>query len=136
MVNVHGEHGANGENPYVGLYGQCTWGAWGKFYEIYGYGPTATWDGSGWAHGIVSTYPDKFELSSAPKTGAVYSGVGHNHVGIILDVKPDGTLTVFDANLDGYTNDWEFSLTDWRIKNFQLSDLVRDYGGVIFANPK
>ena len=128
--------GDGGENPYVGLYGQCTWGAWGKFYEIYGYGPTATWDGSGWAHGIVSTYPDKFELSSAPKTGAVYSGVGHNHVGIILDVKPDGTLTVFDANLDGYTNDWEFSLTDWRIKNFQLSDLVRDYGGVIFANPK
>lgn len=125
-----------GQNPYVGLYGQCTWGAWGKFYEIYGFGPTATWNGNQWAHGIVSTYPDRFELSSSPKPGAVYSGVSRNHVGIILDVKPDGTLSVFDANLDGITNTWDVALTDWRIADFQLSDLITSYGGVIFANPK
>lgn len=125
-----------GLNPYnPSLYGQCTWGAWGKFYEIYGYGPSVTWDGSGWAKGIVETYPDKFELSSSPLPGAVYSGIGKNHVGIILDVNGPN-LTVFDANFDYYSNPWEVAITDWQINKRTLSELISSYNGVIFANPK
>lgn len=130
--------GDGGLNPYYpGLYGQCTWGAWGKFYEIYGYDPGFTGDGRTCAATLVALHPDKFELTSRdPKPGSIYSGIGKNHVGVILDVKPDGTLTVFDANLDGPPNPWEVAVTDWIIWDKTQADLIRDYGGVVYAVPK
>ena len=53
-------------NPYsrVGLYGQCTWFAWGRFYEIHGYSPGFTGDGWKCAKQLVSAHPDKFKLSN------------------------------------------------------------------------
>lgn len=129
--------GDGGLNPYYpGLYGQCTWGAWGKFYEIYGYDPGFRGNGRDCAYELVKTHPDKFEFSSTPKTGAIYSGIGQNHVGVILEAKPDGTLTVFDVNLDGVSNTWDAALSDWVIWEKTNESLNSYYGGVIYAVPR
>ena len=74
------------KNPYAktSLYGQCTWFAWGRFYELYGYDPGFT--GNGWdcVDELLKAHPNKFERSSTPKVGAVFSGIGKNHVGIVV----------------------------------------------------
>lgn len=51
------------KNPYAqaGLYGQCTWFAWGRFYELYGYDPGFSGDGSSCVKELVEAHPDKFE---------------------------------------------------------------------------
>ena len=96
------------KNPYAraGLYGQCTWFAWGRFYELYGYDPGFT--GNGWdcVDELLKAHPDKFERSTTPKAGAIFSGIGKNHVGIVLSY--DGTnITIQDGNYDGKTNTFE-----------------------------
>lgn len=125
------------KNPYAqaGLYGQCTWFAWGRFYELYGYDPGFTGDGSSCVKELVATHPDKFERSSSPKVGAVFSAIGHNHVGIVVAVK-DNTITVQEGNLDGVTNTFQDAKKDWQTKSYTLDQLRSIYGGVVFANPK
>ena len=124
-------------NPYAqaGLYGQCTWFAWGRFYELYGYDPGFSGDGSSCVKELVSAHPDKFERSSSPKAGAVFSAIGHNHVGIVIAVK-DNTITVQEGNLDGITNTFQDAKKDWQTKSYTLDQLRSIYGGVVFANPK
>ena len=124
-------------NPYSRshLFGQCTWFAWGRFYEIYGYSPGFTGDGWHCAKQLVNTHPDKFELSSTPKVGAIYSGIGKNHVGIVIGW--DGTnITIQDGNLDGKTNTFQQAKKDWKTSTISLNQLRSNYNGVIFANPK
>lgn len=129
-----------GKNPYgppltSPYYGQCTWGAWGKFYEIYGYSPGFTGPGSKCVSELIATHPDKFEYASKPVAGSVYSGVTVNHVGIVLGVNGN-TVTLFDANLNYVSDPWEVAITDWVIWDKTLDQLHNDYGGVVFANPK
>ena len=125
------------KNPYAraGLYGQCTWFAWGRFYELYGYDPGFT--GNGWdcVDQLVRAHPDKFERSSTPKAGAVFSGIGQNHVGIVLSY--DGTnITIQDGNYDGKTNTFEDAKSDWKTVTYTLDEYRIRLGGVVFANPK
>ena len=49
-------------NPYSmsGLYGQCTWFAWGRFYEIYGYDPGFRGNGYSCANELLRAHSDKF----------------------------------------------------------------------------
>lgn len=124
-------------NPYSRshLFGQCTWFAWGRFYEIYGYSPGFIGDGWHCAKQLVNAHPDKFELSSTPKVGAIYSGIGKNHVGIVIGW--DGSnITIQDGNIDGKTNTFQQAKKDWKTSTISLSALQSIYGGVIFANPK
>ena len=125
------------KNPYAqaGLYGQCTWLAWGRFYELYGYDPGFSGDGSSCVRELIAAHPDKFERSSSPKAGAVFSAIGHNHVGIVIAVK-DNTITVQEGNLDGITNTFQDAKKDWQTKSYTLDQLRSIYGGVVFANPK
>ena len=125
------------KNPYAqaGLYGQCTWFAWGRFYELYGYDPGFSGDGSSCVKELVAAHPDKFEQSSSPKAGAVFSAIGHNHVGIVITVK-ENTITVQEGNLDGITNTFQDAKKDWQTKSYTLDQLRSIYGGVVFANPK
>lgn len=125
------------KNPYAqaGLYGQCTWFAWGRFYELYGYDPGFSGDGSSCVKELIAAHPDKFERSSSPKAGAVFSAIGHNHVGIVIAVK-DNTITVQEGNLDGVTNTFQDAKKDWQTKSYTLDQLRSIYGGVVFANPK
>lgn len=125
------------KNPYAkaGLYGQCTWFAWGKFYELYGYDPG--FSGNGWdcVDELLKAHPDKFERSSTPKAGAVFSGIGKNHVGIVLKV--DGNnITIQDGNYDGITNTFEDAKKDWQTNTYTLDYYRSRMGGIVFANPK
>lgn len=125
------------KNPYAqaGLYGQCTWFAWGRFYELYGYDPGFSGDGSSCVKELIAAHPDKFERSSSPKAGAVFSAIGHNHVGIVIAVN-NNTITVQEGNLDGITNTFQDAKKDWQTKSYTLDQLRSIYGGVVFANPK
>ena len=125
------------KNPYAqaGLYGQCTWFAWGRFYELYGYDPG--FRGNGWdcVDQLLATHPDKFERSTIPKSGSVFSGIGRNHVGIVINW--DGTtLTIQDGNYDGVTNTFEDAKADWKTVTYSLDEFRQRMKGVVFANPK
>lgn len=124
-------------NPYtrLGFTGQCTWFAWGRFYEIYGYDPGFT--GNGWdcAAQLVAAHPDKFELSSVPAAGAVFSTIGHNHVGIVVSVDRY-KITIQDGNLDGKSNSFVEAITDWQEVIWDKNAFVNHNGGVIYAVPK
>lgn len=117
------------------LYGQCTWFAWGRFYELYGYSPGFIGDGWKCVDQLLKTHEDKFERSTTPKAGAVFSGIGRNHVGIVIDVKGD-VLIIQEGNLDGKTNTFKDARKDWHTKEYTLSQLRAAMQGVIFANPK
>ncbi len=125
------------KNPYAHakLYGQCTWFAWGRFYELYGYSPGFTGDGKNCVRQLLAAHKDKFEYSLTPKSGAVFSGIGNNHVGIVLEVK-NNTLIVQEGNLDGKTNTFKDAQHDWHTKEYTLEQLRTAYKGVVFANPK
>lgn len=125
------------KNPYAqaSLYGQCTWFAWGRFYELYGYDPG--FRGNGWdcVDQLLATHADKFERSTTPKSGSVFSGIGRNHVGIVINW--DGTtLTIQDGNYDGITNTFEDAKEDWKTVTYSLDEFRQRMKGVVFANPK
>ena len=125
------------KNPYAraGLYGQCTWFAWGRFYELYGYDPGFTGNGWNCVDQLVAVHPDLFERSLSPKPGSVFSGSGVNHVGIVIAVDGD-YVTIQEGNLDGKTNTFQDAKTDWHTVTYTLNQLRSYYRGVVFANPK
>ncbi len=127
------------ENPYAANYmGQCTWFAWGRFYEMYGYSPGFTGNGYECVGQLLNAHGDKFYKSSTPVPGAVFStnGVTRNHVGIIIDVNGD-TLTIQDGNYDGHNNGWDTAQSDWGTWTASLSEFQAKMGGnVVFANPR
>ena len=121
-------------NPYsrAGLYGECTWFAWGRFYEIYGYDPGFTGDGWDCVEQLVAAHPDKFEISDTPAVGAIFSCIGRNHVGIVIGW--DGThIIIQEGNLDGKTNSFEDAKKDWHTVTYTLSQFVSISHGVEFA---
>ncbi len=52
---------------------QCTYFAWSRFYQVYGYDSGARGNGKTNASEIVKAHSDKFKLSSTPAGGAVFS---------------------------------------------------------------
>ena len=122
------------KNPYAPTYyGQCTWFAWGRFYELYGYDPG--FRGNGWdcVNELVAAHPDRFERSLSPKAGSVFSGIGVNHVGIVIAVDGD-FVTIQEGNLDGESNTFQEAKTDWHTVTYTLDQLKSYYRGVVFAN--
>ena len=127
------------ENPYAANYmGQCTWFAWGRFYEMYGYSPGFLGNGYECVDQLLNQHGDKFYKSSTPVPGAVFStnGINRNHVGIIIDVDGD-VLTIQDGNYDGHNNGWDTAQSDWGTWTATLDEFNQKMGGgVVFANPK
>ena len=125
------------KNPYAraGLYGQCTWFAWGRFFELYGYDPGFTGNGWNCVDQLVAAHPDLFERSLSPKPGSVFSGIGVNHVGIVIAVDGD-YVTIQEGNLDGKTNTFQDAKTDWHTVTYTLNQLRSYYRGIVFADPK
>lgn len=124
-------------NPYsrANLYGQCTWFAWGRFYEIYGYSPGFIGDGWKCVDQLLKAHPDKFSKSNEPSVGAVFSCVGRNHVGIVIGW--DGkNITIQEGNLDGVTNTFADAKNDWHTATYSLDEFRIKCKGVVFANPK
>ena len=123
------------KNPYAqaGLYGQCTWFAWGRFY---GFSPGFTGNGYSCVAQLLATHPDKFEFSLIPKVGAVGSSdVAHNHVWIVVGVEGE-KITIQEGNLNGKTDSFEVAKSDWHTVTYSLSQLRSIYGNISFANPK
>ncbi len=137
-------------NPYApNYYGQCTWFAWGRFYEIYGYSPGFTGPGYACADETYEAHRDKFtdpENTKFPVAGAVGSsdkGIGHNHVFIVTGVEGN-KITIQEGNLnqehgDNYNHyvpdSWGYAIKDWRTVTLTIDQLRGLYGDVRFANP-
>lgn len=130
-----------GENPYSwsGLYGQCTWFAWGKFYEMYGFSPGFTGNGNQCVGQLLNAHSDKFYRSDMPVPGAVFSmGLNetYGHVGIVVDVDyENNTITIQDGNMNGQTDSFSVAQSDWRTQTYSLSEFNQKRGGVVYANP-
>ena len=123
-------------NPYsrANLYGQCTWFAWGRFYEIYGYSPGFIGDGWKCVDQLLQAHPDKFIKSNEPAVGAVFSCVGRNHVGIVIGW--DGkNITIQEGNLDRVTNTFADAKKDWHTATYSLDQFRTKCKGVVFAIP-
>lgn len=121
-------------NPYsrANLYGQCTWFAWGRFYEIYGYSPGFIGDGWKCVDQLLQAHPDKFVKSNEPAVGAVFSCVGRNHVGIVIGWD-EKNITIQEGNLDGVTNTFADAKKDWHTATYSLDEFRTKCKGVVFA---
>ena len=116
------------------LWGQCTWFAWCRFYEIYGFDPGFTGDGWQVAGELVDAHPDLFYLDYTPVSGSVFSSGSGNHCGMVL--WSDGyNMLIQEANLDGVSNDWDTATQDYWTREINLDQLRSLYGYVQFANP-
>ena len=130
------------QNPYSmsGLYGQCTWFAWGRFYEIYGYSPGFTGNGNQCARQLINAHGDKFYESTKPVPGAVFSqGLNeqYGHVGIVVAVdEANDKITIQDGNYNGTTDSFAVAQGDWGTRTMSLSEFCAKRGGAIFACPK
>lgn len=128
-------------SPYntPSLWGQCTWFAWGRFYELYGFDPEFKGNGYDCVDELLTAHADKFERSQKPKAGAVFSSdVEHNHVGIVLDYnEKTDILTIQEGNLDDVSNPiWSDAIRDYRTIRLTSEDMKKLYGNVTYAVPK
>ena len=68
---------------------QCTYYAWSRFYQVYGFSSGAFGNGKDNAREIVAAHGDKFTLSNMPSGGAVFSAQANTlypefgHVGFV-----------------------------------------------------
>ena len=73
-------------------------------------------------------------LSYIPAAGAVFSTIGHNHVGIVISVDGDN-ITIQEGNLDGKSNPMVEAITDWHEITYPIGTFISINGGVVYAIP-
>ena len=122
------------DNPFP--IGQCTWLAWTRFYQVYGYDSGARGNGKTNAMEIVKAHGNAFELSSTPAAGSVYSMEKNTlypecgHTGFIEAF--DGEYVwISEGNVkfgDSEGNIW-FHKVKW-------ADFKKQFPDVVFAVPK
>ncbi len=121
-------------NPF-GI-GQCTWYAWSRFYQVYGFDSGARGNGKINAKEIVNEHADLFELSDTPATGAVFSMEyntlypEYGHVGFVEDF--DGEyLWISEGNalING-------TLGNIWVHKVNYDDFMAQFPDVVFAVPK
>lgn len=125
-------------------YGQCTWFAAGRLYELYGFYDGSLGNGNMWVQNLTTRHPDLFVRASTPIPGSVFSGdASHIHVGIVSAVNGN-KITIQEGNLkqevgDNYDNyhedSWDYAIRDWQTVTITLAELRNRYGNVTFANP-
>lgn len=125
-------------HPYNNYpYGQCTWFAAGRLYEIYGIRDNTLGDGKQWVSNLTQRYPDKFKFSTEPAAGAIFctggTGQNKNHVGLVIGVEGD-TVIVQEGNFNGTTDSWEVAITDWKTMTYTKAYMQSMYGA-IYAVP-
>ncbi len=106
---------------------QCTYFAWSRFYQIYGYDSGARGNGKTNAKEIVNAHPDKFKLSSTPAGGAVFSYEKnalypeYGHVGFVEAY--DGTYVwISEGNYCG--GKIHFQKIAWSVLKAMYPDIV------------
>lgn len=122
------------QNPFS--VGQCTYFAWTRFYQTYGYDSGARGHGKENVYEIVSAHSDLFEISKIPATGATYSIEQsatlpqYGHVGFIEYF--DGEyLWISEGNVEvnGVGENIWFHKEKWE-------DFKNCFPDVVFAIPK
>ena len=120
-------------NPFA--LGQCTYFAWSRFYQVYGFDSGARGNGKTNAMEIVNAHPDKFTISSTPSAGAVFSCEKntlypeYGHVGFIEAY--DGTYVwISEGNYKVGDTDGYIYLHKMTWESFKAQ-----YPDVVFAVP-
>ena len=115
---------------------QCTYYAWSRFYQVYGFSSGAFGDGKDNAGEIVAAHGDKFSLSNMPSGGAVFSAQAntlypqHGHVGFVEAF--DGTnLWISEGNYTLSNGDYGYI----HIYRTTLQAFKAMYPDVVFAVP-
>lgn len=102
---------ASGYNPFPLQVGNCTWYAWGRFWECGD--PQIRPDNLGYVNGLYTDAylwyngTQGYSKGQTPKLGAVicysggnYSGLGH--VAVVEQIYPDGKILVSESGWDAY----------------------------------
>ena len=114
---------------------QCTYFAWSRFYQVYGYDSGARGNGKTNAQEIVNAHSDKFKLSDTPSAGAVFSATKgtplpqYGHVGFIEAY--DGTyvwISEGNATINNVSGQIWIHKQTW-------SSFKASYPDVVFAVP-
>ena len=127
-----------GINPYGDSHmGQCTWFAWGLFYQHYGFDPGFRGNGSSCASEAYQRLKEKsWTFSRSPSPGAIFSTTNFNHVGIVAGVIDEDTMIIVEGNFN-HKNDTfkEFvSLPDWVMRTVSTRQYKKGVG-YVFCNP-
>ena len=127
-----------GINPYGDYHmGQCTWFAWGLFYQHYGFDPGFRGNGSACAYEAYQHLKDEgWTFSRSPSPGAIFSTTNFNHVGIVAGVIDEETMIIVEGNFN-HKNDTfsEFiSLPDWAMRTVSTHYYKKGVG-YVFCNP-
>jgi len=108
-----------GTNNYA--YGQCTWFAYGMYYQINGHAPYGCkGNGTSWA----STLNDSgYQTSSTPTAGSLVSAnwlPDHQYgtVAIVLDVISEDEMYILHGNSNAnlYEDSWDVAVNDWAVQ--------------------
>lgn len=122
-------------NPFS--IGQCTWLAWSRFYQVYGFDSGARGNGKTNAAEIVKAHPDLFQLSSTPSAGSVFSiekntlYPEYGHVGFV-EAFDGNYLWISEGNVFGGL---DFTGSIW-IHKVSWIEFKAQYPDVVFAVPK
>lgn len=115
---------------------QCTYYAWSRFYQVYGFSSGAFGNGKDNAREIVAAHGDKFSLSSTPSGGAVFSAQAntlcpqYGHVGFVEAF--DGTnLWISEGNYTLSNGDYGYI----HIYRTTFQAFKSMYPDVVFAVP-
>lgn len=128
------EYETHSGNPFTSPW--CTWWAWNRFYEIYGYSPGTHGNGCTNADELLAAHPDKFQKSDTLVAGAMFSvqpfGTGASatagHVGIIEKVDGDYVYT----SEGGYTSNGGMGVG---LKKYTKAEFYATYSSVTIAAP-
>lgn len=109
---------------------QCTWFAWARFYQVYGYDSGARGHGRYNASEIVNAHPDKFKLSNTPAPGSVFSYQmtavlpEYGHVGFVEAFDGENLwLSEGNATVNGVSGAMWFHRTTWAAFKQQFPDV-------------
>ena len=122
------------DNPFV--VGQCTWFAWTRFYQVYGFDSGARGNGKTNAMEIVKAHGDVFELSSTPAAGSVYSMEKNT---LYPECGHTGFIEAFDGEYvwisEGNVKFGDSEGNIW-IHKVKWQDFKKQFPDVVFAVPK
>ena len=117
--------------------GQCTYFAWSRFYQVYGYDSGARGNGKTNAAEIVKAHSSQFKLSSTPAAGAVFSYEKNSllpqygHVGFVESYDEE-TDTVYISEGNVTINGTSGNIY---IHKMKFSTLKKMYPDIVFAVP-
>ncbi len=131
-------YSAGGINPYGDRWmGQCTWFAWGLFYQHYGFDPGFRGRGEDCAYEAYLHLKDQgWTFTESPTPGSIFSTTNFNHVGIVAGVIDEDTMIIVEGNFN-HKNDTleEFvSLPDWAMRTVSTHYYKKGVG-YVFCNP-